>query len=85
MGEVVFMIENPLFRLVVYPTKDDKHAIGFIVPATESSPARVKGLLKFESLEVLDNHADKIKEYVKYVREGGIPSEILKGFELEEE
>ncbi len=59
------MIENPLFLLAIYPVGEGKHAIGFIVPATESSPAKIKGLLKFENLEVLDNHADKIKEYVE--------------------
>lgn len=78
------MVNNSLFRLVIYPSGDG-HAIGFIVPATESSPARIRGLLKFENLSALDDHADKIKEYIKYLREGGIPSEILKGFEREEE
>lgn len=78
------MIENPEFRLVVYPADGDKHAIGFIVPATASKPARIKGLLKFANLSLLDNHADKIKEYVKYVREGGIPSDILNTFKPEE-
>lgn len=79
-GEIV--IENPVFRLVIYPT-DDKHAIGFIVPATESRPARIVGLLKFENLEFLEDHANKILEYVGKVRVGGIPSVILNNFQVE--
>ena len=59
---------NPSFQLVIYPTDDDKHGIGFIEPATLTRPASIKGLLKFGSLEQLETHANKILETVKFIK-----------------
>lgn len=78
------MSDNYILQLIIYPDKDG-HAIGFIVPAIASSPERIKGLLRFSELAHLENHGYKILEYVKKVREGGIPSDVLNAFKQEEE
>lgn len=77
------MSDNYIFQLVMYPDENG-HAIGFIVPTTASSPERIKGLLRFSDLARLEDHANKILEYVKKVREGGIPQDVIKAFKEEE-
>ena len=73
------MSDNDIHLLVIYPY-EDRHAIGFMVPATVSGPLRIKGLLRFSDLASLESHADKILEYVKKVKEGGIPQDVIKAF-----
>jgi len=77
------MSDNYIFQFIIYPDEDG-HAIGFIVPTTASSPDRIKGLLRFSDLASLEGHANKILEYVKKVREGGIPQDVIKAFKEEE-
>jgi hypothetical protein len=77
--DVFIMSDNYILQLVIYPYEDG-HAIGFIVPATASSPERTKGLLRFPDLARLENHGYKILEYVKKVREGGIPQEVFNSY-----
>lgn len=71
------MSDNDVHLLVIYPYEDG-HAIGFVVP-TISGPI-IKGLLRFSDLAILENHANKILEYAKKVREGGIPQEVINSF-----
>ncbi len=69
--------------LIVIYEVEGGHAIGFIVPSINGP--MVLPLLRFADLTTLEEHGNKIQEYVKIIKEGGIPPSILDAFKVEEE
>jgi len=73
-------MDNIRAMLVIYPVEDG-HIIGFVAPEHDSILAR--NILKFNSLDDLEEHGNKILEYCRKIREGGIPPEIMDAFKDE--
>ena len=73
-------MDNLRAMLVIYPVEDG-HIIGFVAPGHGEILAR--NILKFNTLNDLEEHGNKILEYCRKIKEDGIPPEIMDAFKDE--